>query len=55
MTIASQGTASFTQRQLAAVMTTWADHKERARQIEVTILALAAAYGLPDVRSVAAG
>ena len=48
-------TAEFTQRTLMALMTTWADHKERAQQIEVTILALAAANGLSDVLPVPAG
>jgi hypothetical protein len=43
--------AEFTTSNLVALMTTWADHKERVQQIETLLLSLAGAYGLPSVLS----
>jgi len=54
-TMASQETADFTKRTLMALATALADHKERSQQIEVMVLALAVAAGLPGVLPAPAG
>jgi hypothetical protein len=54
MTTASQNKA-FMERGLMTLMTALADQKERAAEIELTIIALAVAAGLPGVLPAPAG